>query len=283
MLSGYTNSYAPSGDGKTHSVLIQGRGRGQDFVDSAAVHDTGMWENKTPDQIAKDLDKFGVGIKAMVPLQPIPMWNLYQGETAHGTIERALRDQFATMMGTADGSIEITNASVAKRHSGGLIEGHNILKFSGKITDDRRFSETTVKGQRREGVKASDLRVTQRFKDTGIRRYRPKILVQETDTNKDRALRRAQHESERAQGFSVRATIITQGWRDDGGKVWEPNHLVFVQSPSLKIAGDMLIETVTYTQSSKGGTVSEIGLVHPKAYKGKAGAASKTSSDWGGD
>ena len=127
-LDGYVNLYSPSGDEKTHTIGLQGRGKGQDFIDCAPDHATGTWVDKTPDAIARELDQWGVGIKAEIPLEAEEYWKREPGEKSFETLERLLRGHGATMMGNADGSISITNASVAKRHAGALIEGVNIKK-----------------------------------------------------------------------------------------------------------------------------------------------------------
>lgn len=286
LTTGYVNAYSPTGDPRSHSITIEGRSATQDWVDGAAIHDRGEWMNQTPLQIAQDLNAQGYDIKisSEIELEEVEYFHIYQGETVDQALERLTRDQFVTRFGQADGSLVLTNASVAKRHTGGLIEGFNVGKFSGRLSDAGRHSEVIVKGQRNKGTAEVDLRVRQSFKDRGVRRFRPKIIIHEGNTTPTRAQKRAQQEVERALGFSVRAVIITQGWRDDGGKLWTPNHLVYVESPSLKIAGDMLIESVDWHQVADGqtrGSQSEISLVHPAAYKGSAGKATKTDQQWG--
>jgi prophage tail gpP-like protein len=273
VLDGYVNVYAPDFDATSHKVTISGRGKGQDFVDCAAKKPPGYWENQTPDKIAAELDLFGVGVKAAVPLKPIPYFQLNQGETAFEAAERAIRHQGATMMGEPDGSISITNARVAMRHAGGLIEGRNIRRGSAKLSDDKRHSEIEVKGQGRLGHGDPALRVKRMAMDPGVMRYRPKILINEGDTDDARAQSRADHERDRAQGLAVKATIETQGWRDDGGKLFTPNHLIYVASPTLKIMGDMLIEKVSLSQDNgRDGSIAKLDLVNAKAYGGEGGA-----------
>lgn len=281
VIDGYVNRYRPKGNATSHSVTIQGRSVAQDIVDCSAIHTPAYWENKTPEEIGKELDKFGVGISAKVKLRKIPYHQLYQGETVRQTLERSLRDQKATMMG-AERGIEITNATAAGRHTGGLFHGHNIKEYDGCLSDDRQFSETVVKGQRREGTEDEDLQIEEKATNSQVRRYRPRLIVQETDSNKERARERAEHESNRSAGFSTAATLTTQGWRDDGGKIWRPNNLVYVQSPPLKIFGDMLIEAITLKQDGlTGGSIADIHVVNAKAYEGKGGA-NQSSGAWGG-
>ena len=273
MVDGYVNRYAPRISAIDHRITITGRSKAQDFVDCAAVYEPGYWVNKTPLEIGRDLDKFGVGITADVPLEPIPYFQIYQGETAFEALERAIRHQGVTAMGEPAG-IRLTNAKAAKRHSSGLIEGYNIRTAHATLSDDERYSEHTVKGQGRHGKGEQSLRVKERWRDTGVKRYRPRIIILEGDTDPKRALKRAEVEANRSQGLSVRAEIVTQGWRDDAGTVWTPNYLVHVYSPTLKIDGDMLIERVEFEQqgTENVGSLAKLSLVNEKAYQGqKAG------------
>ena len=189
---GYVNRYHADGDSRTHNIKIQGRGKGQDFVDSSADIPKGHLKNSTPGDLANQLDKFGVGISIKVPLREVPNQQVRQGETRETCVERYLRPQGAEMMGLADGSIEITNASVAQSVSAKLVEGINIKRFSVDLSDENRFSEYTVKGQNREGVGDENLRIKETINDSGVKRHRPKIIVSETDTDKQRARSRAQ-------------------------------------------------------------------------------------------
>lgn len=279
LIDGYVNSYRPEFDHKTHKVYVEGRSKGQDWVDSSAVHPTGSWQNMTPLQIAKEIGTGNIAISAEVPLETEEDWALYQGESRFATLERMLRHQRATQMGMNNGDIKITNASVAQRHSGALIEGHNIEHAAGQLTDMGRFQEILVKGQRRKGTGSSALRIREIYRDRGVRRLRQKVLIHEGDTTAAKAKKRALYEAERAQGFSVRASIMVPGFRDDDGELWQPNFLVLTESPTLKIFGDMLIERVTYSQDEKK-SLTELHLVHPIAHGGSAGNVNETDPTW---
>lgn len=284
LLDGYVNRYMPSGDASSHQVSIAGRSKSQDLVDCSAVHDTGFWENKTPDQIGQDLDQFGVGITSEVALKPVPYWQLYQGESPCRTLDRMVKAQGKALMGKADGSLAITDATVAQEHVGALVEGINILSYQGEMTDDRRHSDYMVKGQGRVGVGDEALRPFGQAIDSFVQRYRPLIVVNEGDTDADRATSRAENEKARAAGLSVAATVTTQGWRDEGGKCWEPNYKIFVSSPKLlHLVQEMLIEGVTLTQDAgQSGSLAELRLVDPAAYGGEtSGGGGDSDAAWG--
>lgn len=274
LVDGYINSYEASGDEKSHRVNVKGRSRAQDAIDSSAEHETGYFEEQTPEQHAKALDKFGIGFQAKVPLRKVPYAQIKQGETVFKFVERYLREQGATMMGMPDGSVEITNGSVARSVYGILLEGHTIKSFQVSLTDGGRHSKYIVKGQNRLGTGSASLRIRQQASDKGVKRNRTKIIAQETDTDPSRAKERAEHERDRAAGKSIAAAVQTQGFRDFAGKLFEPNTLIYVHSPVLmKLAQAMLIERVEFSQD-RGGSLTQLTLVDPRAYKGKPQSSS---------
>ncbi len=299
LVDGYVNAYEASGDAKSHKISIKGRSKGQDFVDSSAEHKKGNWKNKTPEDVAKELNKWPIQVKAEVKLDPVDYIHLKQGESPFQLVERYLRPEGVSMMGEPNGDILLTNAEAAKATGVLLMEGVNIKDWKVSLTDGSRHSSYTVKGQRRRGTGKGNLRVRRTSRDSGVRRHRPKIMANETDTDDKRAGKRARHEKERRAGKSVQATIKTQGFRDDRGRLFGPNRLVFVWSPVLMhLAQTMLIERVEFTQDNgggkggrggggggsggsggghggggngSGGSIVSLTLVDPRAYKGKGG------------
>jgi prophage tail gpP-like protein len=270
LLNGYVNAYEASADATSHRISIKGRSRSQDLIDSSAEHDTGHFENDTPGDALRKLDRYGVGVKVKVPLSKEEYMQLKQGESPFQFADRYLRTQGVTIMGLADGSVEVTNASIAKTHFGILWEGRNIKSCQVSLTDGSRHSKYIVKGQRRSGTGAASLRIKQEAADRGVKRHRAKVMVQETDTDPDRAQKRANSERDRQAGRSVAASVQTQGFRDFAGQIFEPNRLIYVHSPILMhISQAMLIERVTFTQDGKSGSIAELTLVDPRAHKGR--------------
>ncbi len=273
LVDGYINNYEADGDAKSHKILIKGRSKGQDLVDSSAEHKTGYFENKDPAEIGRELNKWPIGIRAEVPLDKIPYAQLKPGEGVFDLLERYLRPEGVSMMGEANGDITLTNASVAKSHFGILLEGQNILRYQVSITDGSRHSKYIAKGQGRLGTGKNSLRIRKEASDGGVKRHRPLILANETDTDTKRAGKRAEHEKERRAGRSVKASVQTQGFRDFAGVVFRPNRIIYVHAPILMhLVQSMLIERVELTQDNgKNGSIAKLGLVDPRAYKGKGG------------
>lgn len=276
MVTGYVDDYNPSGDAESHKVQVTGRGRGMDYVDCGCVHPTGRFENKTVDKIGQELDKFGVGVSIDVaPGPPVPWFQIRQGSTPHAEMMRLLAQRRMTMKGEADGSITITRGG-QKRHAGGLIQGDNIKAMSATLSARERFSDYIVKGQSSLGTTRAQLRPRGEARDPNVPRYRPKVIIDQAETDPRRIQERADWEALRAAGFSAKAQITTVGFRDRAGSLWEPGHLVFVMSGWLKLEQDMLIESVQFQQDDQAGTTAQLALVDPKAYA--AGGSSRSGS-----
>jgi prophage tail gpP-like protein len=263
------------------TITISGRSSSADLVDSSAMHDTGSFENMDPLQIGQAISS---GIQAKFTtdqqLDKIDQYQLQPGESCFRCVEKMARAQGMTIMGTSDGNALITKAGT-KRQSGSLIEGQNILSGTANQNDANRHSKITVRGQRPFGHGDENLAIQAEEQDSTVPRYRPLLIVQDEDTDKKRAQKRAKNRLDRAAGNGLKATIKVQGFHDDGGQLWAPGNLVWTESPFLDIAQDMLIESVDYNQSEKG-SISTLGLVDPRAYggAGSEGSGNQSGADW---
>lgn len=278
LLTGYVDRYQPKIGPMNAEVTISGRSKAADVIDSSADHKTGRFEKKTILEVAKELDQFGVGFTSTETMEKIPAYQITPGETVFRAIERLSRSEGFALMGKPDGGIEITKAGT-KRHGGGLFEGVNIIEGEADHNWSNRHSKYTVRGQRPTGTGADNLEVEATIRDAGVDRHRPVIIIAEDDTDKPRAKKRAKNRRDRAAGNGLRAGVTVQGFRDEGGEIWTPNRLIFVQSPFLNVQQDMLLEGVTFSQDARGST-SRLDLVDPRAYGGKTKGKNASGSAW---
>jgi prophage tail gpP-like protein len=193
-------------------------------------------------------------------------------------VEELCRDQSKTLTGTAAGNVLITKAGT-KRHAGGLYEGVNIIEADADHNASNRHSKYIVRGQQATGHGADALEIEAVANDSKVRRFRPLILVQKEDTSKARAKDRAATRRDRAAGNSQRSEVTVQGFRDDAGALFEPGRLTWTESATLGIAQDMLIESADFSQDSKGGSLTSLGLVDPRAYDGDKGKGNKSDAE----
>lgn len=283
LLKGAVNRKQPLIEAKKAQITVSGRSLSQDLIDCSAEHNTGNFKDKDPLQIGQEIaSKYRPKFQTDQKLEKVEQYKLTQGESCFRCVEKLARAQGMTLAGTADGNINITKASGSKRHAGGLIEGVNILKGGADHNDSNQHSEVTVRGQRPFGHGAEAIELEAIARESGIKRHRPLIVIQDSDTTKDLTKKRAKNLRDRKAGDALKASITTQGFRDEAGTIWTPGYLVWVESPFLDIAQDMLVESVTYQQDGDG-SIATLALTDPRSYGGQGGKGNKSGSEWSQD
>jgi prophage tail gpP-like protein len=274
LCTGYVDTKDPHIAAKDAWIAISGRSKSGDLVDGSAEHETGYFENKDPLEIAQAVSsEYEAKWESDQQLDKLDHYHLQQGETCFRCVEKMVRDQGMTITGTAEGNAKITKAG-SQRHSGGLVEGVNILVGDAHHNAANRHSKIIVRGQRPVGHDDENLAIEATETDSSVKRHRTIIIVQDNDTNNDRAKKRAKNRKDRTAGNGLKASIRVQGFRDDDGTLWTPGYLVWTESPFLDIQQDMLIEAVDYNQSNKG-SIATLAIVDPRAYGGQGAGGGK--------
>lgn len=285
LMTGFVDQYRPHMGARDASITVIGRSKSADLIDSDVDHETGFFENKDPQQIGAELAKqYGATFKTNQQLTKLVSHLLTPGESIFRAIEKMVRRQGMTLAGTADGNINITKPD-GERHAGGLIEGQNILVGNADHNWSNRHSKVSVKGQRAVGSGSRRLHLVAGAKDSKVTRHRHKSIIHDDDGTIGDLKKRATNHRNRAAGNALKAAISTQGFRDEAGVIWEPGFLIWVESPFLNIAQDMLIEAVDWSQSEQG-SISLLSLVDPQAFGGKGaggGKGNKSGEEWFGD
>lgn len=281
LLSGFVEQKEPAFAARRAIISVSGRSKSCDLIDGAAEHETGQFENKDPLEIANEVSSnYGAKWETDQQLDKVDQYQLTPGETCFRCVEKLTRQQGFTVMGTAEGNAKITKG--AQGRNSALIEGQNILVGTAHHNGANRYSKIYVRGQRPFGHGDDNLEIEETEDDAAVQRHRAVVIVQDEDTTKDRAKKRAKNRKDRAAGNSLKATIHVQGFHDDGGALWAPGNLTWTESPFLDIAQDMLIESVDYFQS-EGGSIATLELVDPRAYDGQGaggGKGNQSGSEW---
>ncbi len=271
VVTGYIDEVSPSFSSNEHTLSVTGRDATADLVDCAAIYASGQWKNASLARIARDLCapfKIPVVIDPNAQAladQPFPSWNIEEGEKVFDCLQRAALLRTVLLTTNGDGKLLITRPGFEKAVSA-LGEGANILSGEGKFSWAERFSEYRVKGHTRGDVASKGV-----AKDTVISRYRPTIILAEDQASQATASERANWEKTVKIGRSNRATVTVQGWRQGVGvPLWLPNLRVSVTSPTLRVDGELLISSLTYTLDSSGSKTA-LELVDPRAFDMLAG------------
>ncbi|RJX32341.1 MAG: phage tail protein [Oxalobacter sp.] len=271
VITGYTDDYMPRIDSETHSVSISGRDKTGDLVDCSAIHKSGQWKKIKLERIATDLCKpFGISvITATDTGKAFPSFNVEEGESVFECLDRAARQRAVLLTSDAAGNLLITRASGAVS-PGALIEGQNVLSAEGQFSWKDRHSRYTIKSQEKSGEDylggppAKKSGASAAAADTSVDRYRPLIVISEDHGAGVTMAQRASYEQRVRMGRSNRAVVTVQGWRRPDGKLWQPNTLVSVKSPSLALDSQMLIAGCKYSLRDKSTTT--LTLVRKEAF-----------------
>lgn len=281
LLTGYVRDFAPSQEEESWSARLSLVSRTIDVTECSIVHPTGGVDNKDIAGIAREFDTCGVGIEASGQFEIHPRHQIVPGETLFETIEPLARAEGAMIHDTPLGKLKITNKPDGD-HAGGLATGVNIISGSAVFSEMEKFNPVTTRGQQSRGSGAGALRPAAEAADSSVGRYRPKVIVLDTEATAEALKKSAEWHARRAAGRAVTAEIIVKGWRDEADTIWTPNFRVYVRHPRLYLDQMMAIRAVTLDQdTSEGssGTTATLSLVDPRALGGQA-AGGKSSKGW---
>ena len=97
-------------------------------------------------------------------------------------------------------------------------------------------------------------------------RYRPHIVIAESQLTQDGLQARANWLRAAAYGNALSLDVTLAGFRQPDGSLWKVNQLVTVSSPLLGIDADLLVADVEFAQDSASGSVTALMLAPIEAY-----------------
>ena len=294
VLTGYIDRVMPHIAPGVHEVTISGRGACQDLVDCAAEWPGSVIVAASVLDVARKLAApFGITVNGEAGPAVgsgrdgalIPYLVLYLGETAWEIIERLCRIAGLLPYEMTDGSLLIAvnpgddieraiqkmAGVVSASSSSGFSEGVNVKHASATYAADQRYSNYRVHYyslQRARDVNGEGANLIVEFKDQGVKRYRPRVIIAEMDKpfGPQNAFDRGAWEAVRNYGRAHVISLTTDSWRDSAGKIYAPNTLAPLDLPSLKAEGLVwLIGQVTYRKSAAG-TECDLVLMPPEAF-----------------
>lgn len=305
VISGYVDSVSVDYDKESHELSISGRDRTGDLVDCSApsksfsgltflqiaqilcepykvkVYDeTNSVKKVTATQ--KKIGKQGTPPPKLRAAGALPKAGCQNGESVFKFLERIARSEGVLLVSDHEGGLLITTAGRAPRCPVTLEHGVNILSAKSDRSHTNLFSEITVKGQSSgQGIGADGLESIFSSKATVSRgsggavvrtgsqigRYRPLIIVSESQADAKRIKQRAEWEVGNREAKSVRYTVKVQGWypKWNDGDIWRINSMVKVVDPECRMDGEWLIAAVNFSLDASG-TIAELELTSPKAF-----------------
>lgn len=302
VISGYVDKTAVTYDANSHEIKISGRDRAGDLVDCSAPSKS--YKGLTLEQIAKTLcEPYGISVydetrygrkltekekadgkKTSPPSKPriakaVPKQANQTSESVFRTLDKIARSEGVLLVSDGEGGLLITRAGMGGDCEVTLELGKNIKSASYENSFADLYSEITVKGQssavgasRYDLSNAAPKGTVKRAKsaksgNSQIDRYRPLILIAETQANAARCQQRAAWEASNREAKSRKITIAVQGWREKpDGDLWRINKMVKIKCPWMRLDESWLISGVTYKIDDGGGTVTDLTLVDKRSF-----------------
>lgn len=273
VVTGYVDIVAPSFNRGAHEITVHGRGKCADLVDCSAEWPGGQIVGNSVLEVARKLAApYGIEVDALVdPGGAIAQFNLMRGESPFEIIERLARFRQLLAYDDYDGNLLLARVATRKGASG-FREGINVQAGSAIFSMHERFSEYQCFFQAVEPLMETGTGgdVIGTAVDIHVPRHRRRIIIAEMAGGalgaKDVATDRAVWEQVRRFGRSFGVRITTDAWRDAAGLLYEPNVLVPLDLPTLKVTGrQWVIGEVTFRKSEQG-TTCDLLVMPPSAF-----------------
>jgi prophage tail gpP-like protein len=269
LLTGYIDRYLPRIDKGQHSVLLMGRSKPEDLVDSSLFGEIiGGWnlQVSTLKEAAERISKpFGIEVSAPdgdFPLPPPQNFPINPGMTAGQLLEELARTTGSLVWDDPRGRLVISAVGTGRAGSA-LVEGTNVEAASLTLSMDGRFSDYIVIVLGQNFLTGTTFRNhLAHVVDPGVKalgRYRTRIIPWEApDQDGSYSDNRALWEAARRFGRGNIVQVKVTGWRDGTGKLWAPNSVVRVKLPSCKVDRDLVISEVAWERGPEMGTTAQL-------------------------
>lgn len=260
VLTGYIERIDTSVTGGRTSLTFSGRSKTADFIDcSPSVKGFNFSKRNIAEIADRIAEPFGIDVISNAPSATIAYSAVNQGETCFEYLERLCRQDGLLLTTNANGDLVITQASTDKYEGSLNINDDTcgIVSSSSSFDWSNRFSSYEVKAQSDDKTSSSTA------KDTSIRRHRPTIIIAEGNVSSP--ANRARNHALRLSGEAITAEFTVKGFLTNKGELLEPNKLIYVNNPYLRMDQSMLVKSVMYevTAQGFGATVT---LIDPRAY-----------------
>ena len=273
VITGYIDRDVPGGTAETHALQLVGRGKTQDLVDCSGEWGSGAMTNVTVLDVATKLaSKYAITVKLADGASagdPIDQIAGTYGETGAEQIQRLARNAGLMAYEDAQGVLVLAIAGTKKAASG-IVYGRNVQSWSVENSIDGRYSDITCLQQAQDTtIELGDAgEFVFNVPDPTMPRHRLIYLIMEQAADpEDFTRKKAKWEMARRIGRSVAVRATIDSWRDSAGKLWQPNSLIPVDVPGLRLADKTLcLSEVTFRRNSESGTTAELFLMPPAAF-----------------
>lgn len=263
------------------SLGISGRSKTGDLVDcSPDLAEVDMAGLDLAGVARKICAPFGIEVVAENTGPVFPVASAHHGESCWKLIERLARQRKMLVMDDPEGRLVLAQLGSERAADRLVHPADGLVEIGWRRDMSGRFSDYIVKAQAGgrwadagstsggggDGELPSALaHVEGRFRDPGVTRYRPKVILSEGAAKKEGAGARAEWECRRNIGKSLRVHGTRVWWRQSDDSLWRPNLLIPCELPDLNLSAELAIAEVHYQKSDQG-TLTHLELAPPEAF-----------------
>ena len=267
IMTGFVDSVTSSFNKGGVKFTISGRDKTSDLVD-CSVTEASEWKNLKFEDFVQDIIK-PFNLKVVLDSEvetgdEIETINYDQGGKIYELIAKHAQLKQLIVYPEPDGVILITRAKIkGDVIDTAFIEGVNILSATAKADWSQVYQQYRVKGSRQSTGDDSDEKAATQIEaiitDARVTRFRPLIIIPDTEGKTVSALARAQWEATVRMGNAENYTVVIQGWRP----VF--NQLAYIELPTFAFKGNMIIESFRLIADEEGKR-TEFAFFHPRAF-----------------
>lgn len=266
IIQGYIDAGSVKSSSSNRVLQVKGRDFAGDLVDCSAVTKTNEFSNITfKDLVNKLIEPFGMSaiflssnadkVIKKVSIQQEPVYDILESEA---------RKVGVLVYSDYNGSLVVADIGSSRINTTLEMPG-NVVQATASVDYSQRYSEYIVKAQQSSDDDLEIVDQTQvkaSAQDLNMPRYRPLIIIGESEMNLTEAKTRAEWEAATRAARSEEISCRVDSWLDADSRLWEINTLVSVRVQQLNLQTEMVIKSVTYSLNNQDGAVCDLVLTH---------------------
>ena len=253
---------------KRHSLIIAGRSRTADLVDSGIKPPWTEYSDASIEEIANTMaEPYGIDIITDIPTDigrttdyaPTP------GQCVIEAIEEIARDSGLFITDNADGQLVIADGTRWETQDGQLNSGREIISATITHDNEEQYRTTEVRGQSDNITGAITTDLLAAVENPTIRE-RNIYIFNEKRGNQESIENRARWEVNSRNAKARTAIYTVQGWKRNDTAVWEPKIKMIINDTIGNVNEDMVTVTVQHELSPENGFTTTMIMVPKNSY-----------------
>lgn len=257
IISGHIDDLEYSVNANSREITVTGRDKTGDLVDCSIDGLQYQWSNLSLLSLLEKLcAPFGINVINNSGITPnVIKYACNSGDSVYDAIDELSKKYGFIASSDSAGDLIIVKVG-EKEASDDIEEGINFLEGSVKFDHKERFSKYILKANNNGSDDSDGLFNVSTSLDSGVKRYRPKVITSTTESHEANLAKRSEWEKNLRESKSTAGSISLKGWRQRNGDLWLHNMLVNFKSSYLGLESQFLIGDITYSLNDQGRRVS---------------------------